>query len=112
MRFLRQHELARARQRLETGFSERRELILAVAICKHREAEKVEPVVAGLIKSFENARLVGIAAAALEQRVGFVATVASKVALQQVNHGPEVTTLLDVYLKQVALIIKRRAGLA
>src|SRR6185369_7820747 len=63
MRFFRQHELARARERLEARFSERRELILAVAIGEHREREEVEPVVAWLIERFEYAWLVRISAA-------------------------------------------------
>ena len=67
MRFFGQHELAGARQRFESGFSQRRQLILAVAIGEHREREKVEPVVARLIEGFEDARLVGIAAASFQQ---------------------------------------------
>src|SRR5882724_1294118 len=112
MGFLREHELAGARQRLETGFGKRRKLILAVAISKHREAEKIEPIIAGLVEGLEDSRLVGIPAAALEQRVGFIATVPSKVALQQVDHRPQVATLFDVYLKQVSQIVERRASLA
>ena len=68
MRFFGQHELAGARERLEPGFGQRRKLILAVAIREHREAEKVEPVVAGLIEGFEDARLVGIAAASFQAK--------------------------------------------
>src|SRR6185436_16843253 len=60
MRFFGEHELARARQRLEAGFRESGKLILAIAIGEHREGEEVEPVVARLIERFEDARLVGI----------------------------------------------------
>src|SRR5689334_8177380 len=112
MRFFREHETARAREWFETGFSERGKLILAVAIGKHREREEVEPVVAWLIERFENARLVGIAAAAFEQRVGFVAAVAAEVAVQQINHGPQMATFFDVHLKQIAQVVKRRTRLA
>ena len=65
-----------------------------------------------MIEGFENARLVGIAAASFEQRVGFVATIASEVTVQQVDHGPEMTALFDVYLKQIAQVVKRRTRLA
>src|SRR5690242_21112972 len=45
MRFLGEHEVARARERLKARFGECGKLILAVAIRKHREGEKVEPIV-------------------------------------------------------------------
>src|SRR5690349_24043918 len=112
MRFFREHEAAGAREWFETGFSERRELILAVAIGEHRKREEVEPVVARLIERFENARLVGIAAAAFEQRVGFVAAIAAEVAVQQIDHGPKMATLFDVHLEQIAQVVKRRTRLA
>src|SRR5215213_1185563 len=88
MRFFRQHKLARARERLEPRFSERRKLVLAVAIGEHRECEEVEPVVARLIERFEDAWLVRIAAAPLEQLVGFVASITTEVYVQKVDHGP------------------------
>src|SRR5689334_4827494 len=112
MRFLREHEATRARERFETGFSQSRKLILAVAIREHREREEVEPVVARLIERFENAWLVGITAATFEQRVGFVTTVTSEVTMQQVDHGPQMPAFFDVHLKQVTQIVKRRTRLA
>src|SRR5205085_325764 len=41
-----------------------------------------------------------------------VATVATEVALKNVDHRPEVSALLDVHLEEVAKIIERRAGVA
>src|SRR5688572_22205279 len=106
MSFFGEHELTGARQRLKTGFSKRRKLVLAVAIRKHREAEKVEPIVAGLVEGLEDSRLVGITTTTFEQGVGFIATIASKVTLQQVDHCPEMSTLFNVNLKQVPQIVE------
>src|SRR5215204_1524491 len=111
VRLLREHELAGARQRLEARLGERRELILAVAVGEHRKAEEVEPVVAGLVEGFEDSGLVGVSRTALKQGVGLVAAVASEVAVEQIDHRPEVATLLDVDLKEIAQVIQRRAGL-
>src|SRR5215204_2606493 len=101
VRLLRQHELAGARQRLEATFGERRELVLAVAVGEHRKAEEVEPVVARLVEGFEYPRLVGVPRTTFEERVGLVAAVAAEVAVQQVDHRPEVAPLLDVDLEKV-----------
>src|SRR5205085_4242035 len=106
VRLFRQHELARARERLEARFGERRELVLAVAVCEHREAEKVEPVVAGLVEGFEYSRLVGVPRTTFEQGVGLVAPVATEVALKNVDHRPEVSALLDVHLKQIPKVVE------
>ncbi|HEX8145974.1 MAG TPA: hypothetical protein VF591_02135, partial [Pyrinomonadaceae bacterium] len=112
VRLLRQHELAGARERLEARLGERRELVLAVAVGEHREAEEVEPVVARLVEGFEYAGLVRVAGAPFEQGVGLVAPVAAEVAVQQVDHRPEVSALLDVHLKQIAQVVERGAGLS
>src|SRR2546426_6088239 len=112
VRFFSEHELAGACQRLETRFSQSRKLILAVPISKHREREKIEPVIAGLIKGLENTRLVGIAAATFQQSIRFIATVAAKVTVQQIDHGPQVTAFLDIYLKQIAQVVKGRTSLS
>ena len=44
--------------------------------------------------------------------IGFVATVATEVTVQQIDHGPKVPAFLDVHLKEVAKIVKRRTRLA
>src|SRR5437870_13399304 len=112
MRFFGQHEFTGARQRLESRLSQSRELILAVTIRKHRESEKVQPVVARLIECFEDARFVRIAAAPLQQRISLIAAVAAKISVQQINHGPEMPALFDVYLKKIAQVVKRRTSVA
>src|SRR3989442_12095231 len=96
VRFFSEHGMAGGCQRLETRFSQSRKLILAVPIRKHREREKIEPVIAGLIKGLENTRLVGIAAATFQQSICFIATVAAKVTVQQIDHGPHMTAFLDI----------------
>ena len=81
-------------------------MILAIAIREHCESVKIKPVVARLIESFEDARLVGIAAAAFEQSIRFVAAIASKITLQEINHRPKMSALFDVYLKQISQIVE------
>ena len=56
----------------------------------------------GSLKVVEDARLVGVARAALEQLLGLFAAVAAEVRVQQVDHRPQVAALLDVDLEQVA----------
>src|SRR6185369_14073220 len=73
---------------------------------------EVEPVVARLIEGFENARLVRIAATTLQQVVGFVATIASEVTVQQIDHGPKMPAFFDIHLKEVTKIVKRGTRLA
>src|SRR5262249_61918804 len=87
-------------------------LIFTIAICKHREGEKIQPVITWLIEGFQDARLVGIATAPLEQSISFITTVAAKVSVQQVNHGPEVTAFFNVHLKQISQVVKRGTRVA
>ena len=47
---------------------------------------------------------------ALQHLVGLVAAVATEVAVQEVDHGPQVAALLDVDLEQVAHVVERRGG--
>ena len=112
VRFLGQHEPRRARQRIERALRQRQQLRLAVAVGEHREHEEVEPVVDRLVERFEDARLVAVAALALEQLLGFVAAVAAEVRVQQVDHRPQVAAFLDVHLEQVAQVVEARAALA
>jgi len=88
VRFLDQHEAAGARQRVETRFGQRGELVLAVAVGEIGEHEEGEPVGRLLVEGAEDARLVGIARMALQQHLGLLAAVAAEIGVQQVNHGP------------------------
>ena len=88
------------------------ELHLAVAVGEEREHEERQPVRRLLVEGAEHARLVGIARAALQQALGFLAAVAAEVLVQQVDHRPEVAAFLDVDLEQVAHVVERRRGLA
>ena len=51
-----------------------------------------------------------VAGAAPQQFFGFLAAVAAKIFLQQIDHRPEVAAFLDVHLEQVAQVIERRRG--
>ena len=59
----------------------------------------------------EDARVVRVAGAALEERLGLLAAVAAEVLVEQVDHRPEVAALLDVDLEQAAQVVERRRGL-
>src|SRR6185369_3233392 len=112
MSFFGQHEFAGAGERLEPGFSQSRQLIFAITIGEHGERIKVEPVITGLIERFQDARFVRVPAAPLEQRISLVAPVASEVSLQQIHHGPEMTSFFNVRLEKIAQVIERRTGVA
>ena len=53
-----------------------------------------------------------VAAAAVEQRFAFLATVAAEVFVQQVDHRPQVAAFFHVHLEQVAQVVlaRRRSG--
>src|SRR6185437_3575083 len=105
-------EARRARQRIEAAFGEALELELAVSVGEEREHEKAEPVGNRLVERGEDARLVGVAGMALEQRLGFLASVAAEIGVEQIDHRPEVTAFLDIDLEQIAQIVERRRGMA
>ena len=108
--FFGEHEARGARERIEGAFGERGELELAVAVGEKREHEKRQPIGRGLVECAENARVVAIARAPLEERFRFFAPVPAEIAMQQVDHRPQVPPLLHVHLEQVAQIVKRRRG--
>src|SRR5690606_28631311 len=102
----------RTRQRIEAGLGQGTELELAVAISEVGEHVEGEPIGGLLVEGAKNSGTVFAARVALQQRVGLFTTVASEVAMQQVNHGPQVTTFFDVDLEQVAQVVQRRSGQA
>src|SRR5215469_343129 len=106
VRFLGEHEATGARERIEAALGQARQLVLAVAVGEEAEHEVGEPVRRLLVEGAEDARLVAVSRAALEQRLRFLAPVAAKVGVEEVDHGPEVPSLLHVDLEQVAKIIE------
>ena len=103
-----EHEVARARERVEPRLAQGGELELAIAIGEVGEHEERQPVRGRLVERSEDARLVGVAGVPLEHLVRLVPAVAPEVAVQQVHHGPEVAALLDVDLEQVAQVVQAR----
>ena len=77
---------------------------------KKREHVEGEPVGRGLVEGAEDAGIVGVAGAAIEQGFGFFAAVATEIAMEKIDHRPEVAAFFDVDLKNVAEIVERRAG--
>ena len=110
MRFLGQHEFGGARQRIESRFSQGGQLELAVAVREEREHVERQPVAGPLIECREDARIVRIPRAPLQQSFGFLSPVAAEVAMQQVHHRPQMPPFLDIDLEQIAQVVKRRAG--
>src|SRR5215510_6696536 len=110
MRLLREHEAAGARQGVEAALGEARQLILAVAIGEVCEHQIRQPVRCLLVEGAEDARLVAVARAALQERLGLLAAVPAEVGIEQVDHRPEVAALLDVDLEQVAQVVERGTG--
>src|SRR5713226_4858865 len=109
VRLFREHEAAGAGEGIETRFSEGAELELAVTVGEEGEHVEGKPVGRGFVESAEDARVVGIAGTAREQGFRFFAAVAAEVAVEEVNHGPEVAAFFDVELENVAEVVERRA---
>src|SRR4029079_11120684 len=78
------------------------------------EGEHVEgePVRRRLVEGAEHARLVGVAGAPLQQLLGLLAAIAAEIFLQDVDHGPEMPSFLDIDLQDVAHVVERGRGLA
>src|SRR5581483_5654998 len=112
MCFLGEHEAGGARERIEAAFGERLELIFAVAVGEHRETEEVQPVADRRVEGVQDTWMVAMAAAPDEQLFGLLASVAAEVAMEQVNHRPQMARFLDVDLEQVAQVVERRRRLA
>jgi len=96
----------------KTGLRLRFKLHLAVTVGEVGEHEEGQPVRRLFIEGTEHARRIRIAGAPLKQSVGFVAAFAAEIFVQEIDHRPEVTALLDIDLEQVAHVVKRRRRLA
>jgi len=72
--------------------------------------KKRQPVRGGLVEGLQDARVVGLSAAPLQQRFALLAAIPSEVFVQQVDHGPKVTALFDIDLKEVAQIVLAGCG--
>ena len=105
VRLLGEHEAGGARERIEAGLGQGQELVLAVPVGEHREHEEGQPVLDRLVERGQDARLVHVPRAPLQQLLGLFAAVAAEVAVQQVDHGPQVPSLLHVDLEQVAAVV-------
>ena len=110
VRFFGQHEAAGARQGVECRFGEGGQLIFAVAIGEEGEHEIGQPIRRMFVEGAKNARPIDVARAPFQEPLGFFAPVAAKMRVQQIGHGPQVPAFFDVDLKEVAQIVKRRAG--
>src|SRR6266436_5811685 len=108
MGFLGEHEAASARKRNKTGFGERTKLEFAVAIGEEREHIESEPVGSRFVERAENAGIVGVTGAPPEQRFGFLAAIASEIAMRQIDHGPEVAAFFHVDLENISEVVHGR----
>jgi hypothetical protein len=64
------------------------------------------------VEGFQDARVVGVAAVALQQGFAFFAAVLAEVLVQQVHHGPQVAAFFHVDLEQVAQVVLAGRGQA
>ncbi len=88
VRFFGEHEAAGAREGIKAGLRESAKLEFSVAIGEEREHVEGEPVGRGLVEGAENAGIVGVAGAAIEQGFGFFAAVAAEVAVEEDRPSP------------------------
>src|SRR3989338_570556 len=107
-----EHEAARTRERIEAALGEARELVLAVPVGEVREHEEAEPVGRLLVEGPQDAGLVPVARAPLQQGLRLLASVAAEVRVEQVDHRPEMPSLLDIHLEEVAEVVERRTRAA
>lgn len=112
VRFFGQHELGRAGQQVKSAFRQRAQLELAITVGEIGEHEETQPVWRGFVEGAQDARIVRVPAAALQQALGFIAAIAAKMLVQQINHGPQVAAFLDVDLVEVAQVIHAGGGQA
>ncbi len=110
VRLLGEHEARGARQRVERAFGECIELELAVAVGEVGEHEEAQPVRRRFVEGAEDARVVLVAGAAHQHRIGLLAAVAAEVLVQQIDHRPQVAAFFDVDLVQVAQVVLARRG--
>src|SRR5262249_58510867 len=106
MCFFGQHEATGSRQWVEPRLSLGFQLHFAITINEKREHEERQPIRCLLVKCAQHTRSVRITRATLKQSFSFIAAIGAKVFLQQINHGPEMTTLFYVDLEQVAHVVE------
>ena len=82
------------------GLGQGQQLKLAVAVGEHGEHEETEPIVDRLVEGAQDARSIGVTAAARQRILGLLAAVAAEEAVEQVHHGPQVSALFHVYLEE------------
>src|SRR5207248_11245643 len=93
--------------RIKAGFREGTKLKLPITVSEKRKHIKGQPVWRRLVECAEDTRIISVTGSPGEQRLGFLAAIASEVAVQQVHHGPQVAPLFDVYLKNVSQVVHR-----
>ncbi len=106
------HELGGTRERIEGGLGESAELVLPVTISEHREHEEVEPVLDRLVEGAEDTGLLHGTGASRQKLRGLGLPVSAEVALEQVDHRPEVSAFLDIDLEKAPQVIEAGRGLA
>ena len=98
VRLLGQHGPAGTRERIKGGLGQGVKLALTVAIGEEGEHEQREPVRSALVEGGENAGPVRVSGPALQQRLRLLAPIAAEAGVQQVDHRPQMSALLDVDL--------------
>src|SRR5207245_4136119 len=89
VRFLRQHEAARARKGIEARFRQGAKLELAVPVGKKRKHIERKPVRRRLVERAENAGIIGISGTAREHCFSFLTPVPAELAVLEVDHSSQ-----------------------
>ena len=110
VRFFRQHELRRARQRVKTRLGQRRQLEFAVAIRKKRKHVKRQPIAGFLVEGCEDAWVVRVPRPPCQQSFGFFPSITPEIPMKEIHHRPQMPSLLHINLKQVPEVVKRRTS--
>ena len=97
-----EHESCGAGQGIKARLGQGAELELTITVGEIGEHVEREPVGRLLVKRPENTGVVLLAAAALKQCFCLLATIQAKMFMQKVDHGPEVTALFHIHMKEVA----------
>jgi len=95
-----EHKPASARERIKTGFRESAELEFAITVGEKRKHIKSQPVGRRFIESAKDARLSASPERLARSDSAFLAAIATEVAMQQINHGPEMAPFFDIDLKK------------
>ena len=112
MRLFGQHESAGARQRVKARLREAFQLHLAIAVSEIGKHEERQPIRRLFVEGTQHPWRFVRTRRPAQQVICLFTTIFAEILEQQINHRPEVAAFLDIDLKEVAHVVKRRRGQA